>query len=204
MLCLHPDEPEQTATPPARWLIKEPRIHEEMAAADIVLREFPTFTSHTQPQRAMEFVRLDTGSQFAARQTALILLGQGKVDEARQTIQRTSDTPQMGRHLLQVCLDPKQASQLDGAAQQVEAASIAEGDVEGWYIDGTMLSYCGRNDAALRLLKRAVAQNYCAYTALQTDPLLGKFRGTPEFSGLLSAAKECQSKFLAHRDQIPH
>ena len=71
-----------------------------------------------QPQRAMEFVRLDAGSEFAARQTALILLGQGKVDEARQTIQRASDTPQMGRDLLRVCLDPKQASQLDGAASR--------------------------------------------------------------------------------------
>jgi TolB-like protein/tetratricopeptide (TPR) repeat protein len=116
-----------------------------------------------QPPRAMEFVRLDAGSEFAARQTALTLLGQGKVDEARQAIQRASDTPQMGRELLQVCLDPKQASQLEGAAQQTEAASVAEGDVEGWYIAGTMLSYCGQKDASLRLLRRAVGQNYCAY-----------------------------------------
>ncbi len=162
------------------------------------------FAQLGQPQRAMVFVRLDAGSEFAARQTALILLGQGKVDEARQTIQRASATPQMGRDLLQVCLDPKQASQLAGAAQQTEAASVAEGDVEGWYIAGTMLSYCGQKDAALRLLRRAVGQNYCAYAALQTDPLLVKFRGTPEFRGLLSAAKECQSKFLAYRDQIQH
>jgi tetratricopeptide (TPR) repeat protein len=155
-----------------------------------------------QPQRAMEFVRLDAGSEFAARQTALILLGQGKVDEARQTIQRASATPQMGRDLLQVCLDPKQASQLAGAAQQTEAASVAEGDVEGWYIAGTMLSYCGQKDAALRLLRRAVGQNYCAYDALHTDPLLVRLRRSPDFSGLLSAAKECQNKFLAQRD--PH
>jgi len=153
-----------------------------------------------RPQRAMEFVRLDAGSEFAARQTALILLGQGKVDEARQTIQRASDIPQMGRDLLQVCLDPKQASQLAGAAQQTEAASVAEGDVEGWYIAGTMLSYCGQKDAALRLLRRAVGQNYCAYDALHTDPLLVKLRRSPEFSGLLLAAKECQNTFLAQRD----
>jgi len=155
-----------------------------------------------QTQRAMEFVRLDAGSEFAARETAFILLGHGKVDEARQTIQRMSDTPQMGRDLLQVCLDPKQASQLDGAAHQMEAASVAEGDVEGWYISGTMLSYCGQKDAALRLLRRAVGQNYCAYDALHTDPLLVKLRRSPEFSGLLSAAKECQNRFLARRD--PH
>jgi hypothetical protein len=51
----------------------------------------------------------------------------------------------------------------------------------------------------VRLLKKAVEQNYCAYTALQTDPLLVKLRGIPEFIELLSAAKECQSKFLGER-----
>ena len=53
-----------------------------------------------------------------------------------------------------------------------------------------------------RLLRKAVSQNYCAYDALHTDPLLVKLRRSPEFSGLLSAAKECQSRFLAQRD--PH
>ena len=154
-----------------------------------------------QPQRAMKFVRLDAGSEFAARQTALILVGQGKVDEARQAIQRASAAPQIGGPLLQVCLDPKQASQLDGVAQRTEAASVAEGDVEGWYIAGTMLSYCGQKDAALRLLRRAVGQNYCAYHALHTDPLLVKLRTSPEFGGLLSEAKECQNRFLAQRDR---
>ena len=160
------------------------------------------FMQQGRPQRAMEFVRLDAGSEFAARQTALILLGQDKIDEARQAIQRASDAPQIGGPLLQVCLDPQQASQLDRTSQMTEAASVAEGDVEGWYIAGTMLSYCGQKDAAVRLLRRAVGQNYCAYDALQTDPLLAKLRRSPEFSGLLSAAKECQNTFLGQRD--PH
>ena len=82
------------------------------------------------------------------------------------------------------------------------AASIAEGEVQGWYIAGTMVSYCGQKDAALRLMSRAVGQNYCAYDALYTDPLLVKLRRSAEFSGLLFAAKECQNRFLAQRD--PH
>ena len=160
------------------------------------------FAQLGQPQRAMEFVRLDAGSEFAARQTALILLGQGKLADARQTIQRASDAPQMGRDLLQVCLDPQQASQLDRTAQKTEAAALAEVDVEPRYIFGTVLSYCGQKDAALRLLRRAVDQNYCACDALHTDPLLVKLRRNPEFSELLSAAKECENRFLAQRD--PH
>ncbi len=157
-----------------------------------------------EPQRAMEFVRLDAGSDWAARTTAFILLEQGKLDEARQTIQRTSDRPLLGRDLLLACQDPQQTSQLDGAAKKSEAAALAGVDAEPRYFVGALLSYCGQNDAAVRLLRSAIRQNYCAYIALQSDPLLAKLRGTPAFSELLSAAKECQSRFLAQRDQSPH
>jgi hypothetical protein len=152
----------------------------------------------------MEFVRLDAGLEWAARQTAFILLGQGKLAEARQTIQRTSDAPLMARDLLQACLGPQQTSQLDGAAQKIETAALAGADPEPRYWVGALLSYCRQKDAALRLLRSAVEHNYCAYTALQTDPMLVKLRGTPEFSELLSAAKQCQNRFLAQRDQSPH
>jgi eukaryotic-like serine/threonine-protein kinase len=162
------------------------------------------FMQLDEPQRAMEFIRPDAGSEWAARQTAYILLGQGKLAEARQTIQRTSDMPLMGRDLLQTCLDPQQRSQFDRAAQKFEAAALASVDSEPRYWAGTLLSYCGQKDAALRLLKRAVEHNYCAYTALQTDPLLVKLRGTPEFGELLAEAKECQNRFLAQRDQSAH
>jgi serine/threonine protein kinase len=157
-----------------------------------------------KPQRAMEFVRLDADSEWAARTTAFILIGQGKLGEARQTIQRMPDAPLMGRDLLQACLDPQRTSQVYRAARKMETASFAKLDAEPRYEFGALLSYCGQKDAALRLLRSAVEQNYCAYTALQTDPLLVKFRRTPEFSELLSAAKECQNGVLAQRDQSPH
>jgi eukaryotic-like serine/threonine-protein kinase len=163
-----------------------------------------TFMRLGEPQRAMEFIRLDAGSEYAARQTALILMGQGKLAEAKQSIQRTSGVPLMGRDLIQACLDPQQTSQLERAAKKIEAAALAGVDAEPRYWVGAALSYCGQKDAALRLLRSAVEHNYCAYAALQTDPLLVKLRGTPEFSGLLLAAKECQNRFLAQRNQSPH
>lgn len=159
------------------------------------------FAQLGEPQRAMEFVRLDAGSEYAAMQTAAILLGQGKLAEAREAIQKASESPLMGRDLIQACLDPQQSSQCDRASQKIEAAALAGVDVEPRYSAGALLSYCGQKAAALRLLKNAVEQNYCAYTALQTDPLLVKLRGTPEFDELLAAAKECRNRFLAQRDQ---
>lgn len=109
----------------------------------------------------------------------------------------------MGRDLLQACLDPQQTSHLNGAAQKIEAIALAGDDPEPRYWVGTLLSYCGQKDAAVRLLRSAIEHNYCAYSALRTDPLLAKFRGTPEFREVQSAAKECQKEFLAQRDQTP-
>jgi hypothetical protein len=86
----------------------------------------------------------------------------------------------------------------------MEAAALAEVDVEGWHMYGELLSYCGHKDAAVRLLRSAIERNYCAYTALQRDPLLVKLRGTPESGELLSEAKLCRDRFLAQRNQTPH
>ena len=166
------------------------------------------FVQLGQTQRAMDFVRLDAGSEYAAMQTAAILLGQGKLAEARQAAQKASPSPLNGRDLTQSCLGPKYATphspQCDHAAQKIEAAAQAGSDIEPLYSVGALLSYCGQKDASVRLLKKAVEKNYCAYTALQTDPLLVKLRGTPEYGELLSSAKTCQNKFLADRDQSAH
>jgi eukaryotic-like serine/threonine-protein kinase len=159
------------------------------------------FMELDQPQKAMEFVHLDAGSEWAARTAAYILLREGKLAEARQNIQRTSANPLMSRDLLKTCLDRSSSSALDGIAQKSEAAALAGADPEDRYHIGSLLVYCGRNDAALRLLKSAVAQNYCAYTALQTDPLLAKLRGSTDFNKLLSAAKECQNRFLVQQER---
>jgi hypothetical protein len=59
---------------------------------------------------------------------------------------------------------------------------------------------CGQKDSALRLLKSSVGHNYCPYSGLQADPALVKLRGTPEFSQLLSSAKDCQNSFLAEQN----
>jgi serine/threonine protein kinase/tetratricopeptide (TPR) repeat protein len=157
-----------------------------------------------QPQKAMEFVRLDAGSQYAANIIPTILLSQGKLDDARESLKRMSSNVWYRREFLQACLDSRRTPQLKKIGQEMETAALGQPDAEPRYVLGTVLTFCGEEDAAVRVLKSAIEQNYCAYTALQTDPLLAKLRGTPEFSELLTAAKECQNRFLARRDQSPH
>jgi hypothetical protein len=77
---------------------------------------------------------------------------------------------------------------------------LQEPDPEPSYFQATTMVFCGQKEIGARLLKSAIERNYCAYAALQSDPLLAKLRGTPEFTQLLSAAKECQQKFLAARN----
>jgi hypothetical protein len=78
---------------------------------------------------------------------------------------------------------------------------LAEGDPEPQYFRGALMAFCGQKEIALRLLKTSIGRNYCAYSALQSDPLLAKLRGTPEFDQLLSAAKQCQDRFLQERNE---
>jgi eukaryotic-like serine/threonine-protein kinase len=155
-----------------------------------------------QPQKAMEFIRLDAGSEWAARQTTMVLMDQGKLAEARQSAQRMGTSVNMDRDLLLACLNPDKLSTLNTVAKKAEEAAFSALDPEPRYVNGAVLAYCGQKDGALRLLRRSIEQNYCSYQALQADPLLAKIRGTPEFNELLSSAKQCQNKFLAERNRI--
>ena len=150
--------------------------------------------------RAMDFVRLDAGSEWAASMTTYILLGQGKLEEARETEKKMSVEVFNRRELIEACLQLRPPSEVDAIVQKATSAALAETDSEPRFYVASILAFCGKKEPATRLLRSAIAQNYCAYAALQSDPLLAKLRGTPEFSSLLSEAKECQQKFLAERN----
>jgi serine/threonine protein kinase len=154
-----------------------------------------------QSQKAMTFLELDRGSEWVARVRPYLLLGEGKLAEARESIGQAPPGIVFGRDFLQACLSTGQANQLDRIAKDFEGATIAEPDPERRYANGSLLAYCGQKDAALRVLNSAVTHHYCAYGQLQRDPLVAKLRDTPEFARLLSLAKECQMDFLAKRGQ---
>jgi hypothetical protein len=155
-----------------------------------------------QPEKAMEFVKVDAGSEWAAQSTAFILLHQGKVPEALQSIRKVSPNLVMGRDLLRACLDREDSFALKQLADKTEAVTLTDTDGEPRFLVGTLQEYCGQRETALRLLRSSITEyNYCAYTAMQTDSLLTNLRQTPEFGELLSAAKACRDTFLARRNQ---
>jgi eukaryotic-like serine/threonine-protein kinase len=162
------------------------------------------FAQLGKEDRAKDYARLDAGSEWALHATASILLREGKLAEAREAVQRMSTNPRYHRDLLEACLQIRPASELDRIANEAESLLGKPGDPEPLYFQGAILAFCGQKEHAVRLLKGAIDGNYCAYTALQTDPLLATLRTSPGFSQLLSAAKQCQADFLSARSQASH
>jgi hypothetical protein len=110
-----------------------------------------------------------------------------------------STNPTWFRGLLQTCLQPSASSNMAEAARAAEPDLMASRDPEMKYYQGAILVYCGQSQIALNLLNAAVSQKYCAYEALDEDPLIAKLRGTPEFDRLRSEAHTCQKDFLDRR-----
>jgi TolB-like protein len=145
-----------------------------------------------QTRRAQDFLNLDAGSEWAAYVEPSILLRENKIAEARDAVKRMSPNPRYHRDLLEACLEPGHAADLDRIAKDMSANYTAELDPEVWYSQGTILAYCGKKDAALHLIQAAVQQNYCSYSALLSDPLLNNLRSSAEFDKILTAAHECE------------
>jgi hypothetical protein len=145
-----------------------------------------------QTDRAADFVQLDAGSEWGNYITPSILLREHKIPEARQAVKAMSANPRYHKDLLEACLEPGRGADLDRIAHDMTVNFPAELDPEPWYTQGTILAFCGKDEAALHLLKAAVQQNYCAYSALLADPLLGKLRSTPQFDEVLTAAHACR------------
>ncbi len=143
-------------------------------------------------QRAKDFVDLDAGSEWANSAILSVLIREGKLAEARESVKKVSNNPRYHRDLLEACLGIRPASELDKIATDTETSVLAEPDPEPWYYEGTIMAFCGKPAIALHMLTAAVEQNYCSYAALLSDPLLANMRSNKDFDAVLTAAHECQ------------
>ncbi len=142
--------------------------------------------------KAMDFVHLDAGSEWAAWVTPYVYLAAGNVAQARESVQSVGKAPAYHRELLVACTQAQRPADMDRIVRDAEASVLTEPDPEAWYHVGALMAYCGQNGAALHLLKAAVQQNYCAYSALLEDPLLKGLRKETAFNEVLTAGSKCQ------------
>ena len=152
--------------------------------------------------RAMDFLRLDPGSGWVSSNMPLHFERAGKRAEARVSAEKIIVDPL--KAVTVACLSPSSPAQLDKEVRAATPGFFADPDPENRYWDAALMAACGKPDIAVRLLKSAIEGHYCAYAALQADPLMASLRSAPEFGQLLSAAKACQNNFLAERAQVSH
>jgi tetratricopeptide (TPR) repeat protein len=149
-------------------------------------------------RRALEYLHLDPGSEFEKAISMDILIRQGKEKEALAGLPRTA--PEWaGYEMLMAFLKHRPAREIASLALAVKPSPDAEMN----YFSAAHLAYSGQTGAAIEMLKRAVAGGYCAYPAIDSDPLLASLRSTPEFKEIRAAARECQNTFLSQRGQEP-
>ncbi len=141
--------------------------------------------------RALDFIQIDAGSEWANYVTPSLLLREGRIAEARAAVKTMPTNPRYHRDLLQACLDGS-ASELDRLARDAVTNGPSEADPEVAYYQGAIFAYCGKKDAAFRMLRTAIETNYCSYSNLLSDPLVRNLHSDPKFDEILTAAHTCQ------------
>jgi serine/threonine protein kinase/TolB-like protein len=153
------------------------------------------FFEQGKSPRAMQYLNLDAGSEWSNAVRVSVLMRMGKTTEARQAAQQMTEKTMWMRGLLQACLAQAPAAEIHRFAESAQNELLPEQDSELKYYQGAVLAICGEKQIAYNFLRKAVAENYCARQALQSDPLLINLRDDAEFRQLVQAAAECQQKF---------
>ena len=155
------------------------------------------FLKHGDYQKALEYFRLDANSDWNAAMTIDVLLREGKQKQALE-IRRPDISAWTSYDMLLACAAGKPDDEIITLAKRVEA----DDDPETNYFAASHLAYCGQTRAALEMLRKTVRANYCAYPAMDTDPMFASIRRLPEFEEIRSAGMSCQSGFLSGRSRV--
>ena len=164
-----------------------------------------TYGELNEPDRALDFLSLDAGSNWFYANAPRLYWRKGDLTDARKAFAAAGPGKPMAE-LYTPCFARSSTSQptfpdSDPLLHKIESGMASNPDPENVYLFATDMAYCGQKAAALRLLKASITNNYCAYEALQKDSLLEPLRNSSEWPALLAAAKQCQDKFLAERNQ---
>jgi TolB-like protein/tetratricopeptide (TPR) repeat protein len=161
-----------------------------------------TFEQMGNSARAMDFIQLDAGSEWALRNLVRHSIRTGNLALARQQSEKLDDSPY--NRLEKGCLANAPSADVDNIAREFAPEALANPDAEFRYWFAVGFAFCGQKDVALRLLKSSIAGHACTYTDMQINPIFATLRRSPQFAELLSAAKQCRDNFLAERSQATH
>jgi tetratricopeptide (TPR) repeat protein len=154
------------------------------------------FLLHGDYPQALDFLHLDLGSQFEQALSMDVFLREGKEKEALEA--RPAKAPDWaGFPVLFARLQHRPPSEVEALAGAMKPVN----DPEMNYFSAAHLAYAGQTDAALRLLRAAIAAGYCAYPGIESDPMLAATRSNAGFEELRALARQCREQFLADRKE---
>jgi serine/threonine protein kinase/TolB-like protein/Tfp pilus assembly protein PilF len=145
---------------------------------------------------AKQYLDKDNGSEWSGAVMVSVLMREGRMKEAREAAEKMSTNPTWMREFLIGCLNKAPAEAVHSLAQRAQDDLLWEQDSELKYYQGALLAQCGEKKIAYSFLRKAVEQKYCAYQALQADPLLAGVQGDSDFREIVRSAQECQKTFM--------
>jgi tetratricopeptide (TPR) repeat protein len=161
-----------------------------------------SFLSLGRTSRARQFLQLDPGSEWTRWVTVEALLRERKMNEAREAVKRMSTAPEYSRDFFEAVVGLRSPSELDRMSQDaIRSWADRFDDPEDLYQKGAVLAFASKQEAAVYSIRKAIEKNYCAYSALENDPLLDSLRDKPEFADLLKAARLCQEPLLVQQER---
>lgn len=173
----------------------------------------PTFRSCSfvfielgRADRARAFADLDPLSSYTRfRRTDLAILANDKAAALQET--RSIHLIQQGwrdypeARMVEAFLSGTPQETVLNWSRESEALYDRINLSEGYFVTARYQSWVGQSEPALRLLRRAVANNYCFYPVIETDPFLANVRMRPEYAELKKAGVACHDEFRAHMEK---
>jgi DNA-binding winged helix-turn-helix (wHTH) protein/tetratricopeptide (TPR) repeat protein len=154
--------------------------------------------------RALPYLDLDSLSTYVRfRRMEIAILANDKttaLEMARSIRVGPHDYPDA--RLVETVLSGAPPQTVRDRSRETEALSDRINVPEAHFIEARYLAWTGHTDAALRLLRRAIANNYCSYPVMDTDPLLANVRRLPEYKELRHSGVECRDKFRAQMKSL--
>jgi DNA-binding winged helix-turn-helix (wHTH) protein/tetratricopeptide (TPR) repeat protein len=147
--------------------------------------------------RAQDFLDLEPGSEWALIYGGYGALQQGRPETARRLWRRLPEESVLFG-ILGDCLErptaPETARRLKGHQYPVVR------DPEAQYLGALLLDACGRPEMALEMLAVAARLNYCALSALESEPVFADLHGLERWPEVHASLAACREAFLAHRE----